>query len=355
MHYTLLTAVSIPQSLEDKEGDQKIIGYLKELDMRLAAIPEEKQDEIRRIKRLKAEYRQYATAFARAVNEAVSQEMEPFAEEADSQYLEFVDETEELKKQYENGGTNCVLYPDGKIEEVYDSLDFRLTNGELELSAKSTKTEEDLRQMKLLPNYPYKSLYGSYLEMAEKQGCYYDEKHKAYGYYTNPNAIWDWYVLGGRWPDRFLVKNACREYIAAPMDDPIPCPEGYMWVCAARKQEIEWEVMRKWRTECRTKEFYRLKEILTSQTVPKDSYLRITDRGIEIWGELIFWEGETLDEYLRLHNADSEAIYPHAYSYLAKGEYNESYRDSDEWRQELEEFIESVPPCDVLVGIDYHI
>lgn len=26
MHYTLLTAVSIPQSLEDKEGDQRIIG-----------------------------------------------------------------------------------------------------------------------------------------------------------------------------------------------------------------------------------------------------------------------------------------------------------------------------------------
>ena len=33
-----------------------------------------------------------------------------------------------------------------------------------------------------------------------------DEKHGVYGYYTNPNAKWDWYQLGGRWTGFFLGK-----------------------------------------------------------------------------------------------------------------------------------------------------
>lgn len=355
MHFTLLTAVSVPQFHKDKNKDDQIAAILQELETQLSSISEAEKDKAWQIKWKRDRLRQFATTFARDVDDAVWGKMAPFAAETDPQYLEFNDETGDLIDEYENDGTDCILYPDGKIESLYANKNFRVENGKLILSQNSKNTEKDLQQLKLLQNYPNKKLYKSYKEMAEDHGYMYDEDNKAYGYYTNPNTIWDWYVIGGRWPNWFLVKNTCCEYIIAPTEEPAPCPEGYMWVCAARKQEIQWEIMRKWRTECRTKEFYMLKEILISQTVPKDSYLRITDKGIEEWGELIFWEGETLEEYLLLHNADPESIYPSSFSYLADGEYSEGERDSDEWRQELAGFIESVSPCDVLVGIDYHI
>lgn len=355
MHYTLLTAVSVPQFHEDKAGDAKIAAMLLELEMQLLSVPEEKRDEIWQIKWKRDKLREFATTFARDVDNAVLEKMAPFASEAESQYLEFFDETEDLIYQYENGGTNCILHPDGTIESLYANRNFWVENGKLILSRNSQKTEKDLHQLKLLQNYPNKKLYKSYSEMADDYGYCYDEDHKAYGYYANPNTIWDWYVLGGRWPDWFLVKNTCREYVVAPTEEELPCPDGYMWVCAARKKDIEWEIMRRWRTECETAEFYRLKEIFESKTIPKDSHLCVTVRGLERWGCLLYWNGLTLDVFLRMHNADPQAMYPYAYSYLKGGEYNAGEQNSDEWRQELAEFIESVSPCDVLVGIDYHI
>lgn len=355
MHFTLLTAVSVPPFHTNKKEDNEIAASLRELEIQLSSIPKEKRDEIWQIEWKRDRLRQFATTFARDVDNAVWEEMAPFAAEADEEYLKFYNETEELTCQYETGGTDCILHPDGKIESLYANRDFRAENGKLILSCNSRKTEKDLRQLKLLQNYPNKKLYKSYSEMADDHGYYYDEDHKAYGYYLNPNTLWDWYVLGGRWPDWFLVKNTCREYVIAPSEEEIPCPDGYMWVCAARKKDIEWEVMRKWRTECETAEFYRLEDIFKSKIIPQDSHLCITNRGLERWGCLLYWKGLTLDAFLRMQNADPKAMYPHAFSYLASGEYNEGEQNSDEWRQELAEFIDSVSPCDVLVGIDYHI
>lgn len=355
MHFTLLTAVSVPQFHKDKAVDDQIAATLQELEMQLSSIPEDKKDKAWQIKWKRDRLRQFATTFARDVDEAVWKKMAPFATETDPEYLEFYDETEGLINEYENGGTDCILYPDGKIESLYANKNFRVENGKLILSRNSQKTEKDLHGLKLLRRYPNKKLYKSYMEMAEKYGYIYDEDNKAYGYYTNPNSIWDWYAIGGRWPDWFLVKNTCHEYVAAPTEELIPCPEGYMWVCAARKRDIEWQIMRKWRTEWETKEFYKLKEIFDSKSAPKDSHMCITDRGVEQWGRLLYWKGITLDLFLRMHDADPGALYPNSHSYLTKGEYSEGEQNSDEWRQELEEFIESVPPCDVLVGIDYHI
>jgi hypothetical protein len=39
-----------------------------------------------------------------------------------------------------------------------------------------------------------------------------DEKTGKYGYWSNPNAKWDWYTLGGRWHDFFKLKQGTSGY-----------------------------------------------------------------------------------------------------------------------------------------------
>ena len=64
-----------------------------------------------------------------------------------------------------------------------------------------------------LVNYPLKKLYKTLGEYAEQyHGYVYNEEEQGYGYYSNPNAFYDWYVIGGRWPRVFLVKESCTEY-----------------------------------------------------------------------------------------------------------------------------------------------
>ena len=58
---------------------------------------------------------QFSATFSRAVDEAVAEQLEPFNTSTDDpNYLEFVDQTEELKREYE-GTIDCIKLPQGKI------------------------------------------------------------------------------------------------------------------------------------------------------------------------------------------------------------------------------------------------
>lgn len=49
--------------------------------------------------------------------------------------------------------------------------------------------------------------YSSFQEYMEYYNGYkYHEDQKAYGYWDNPNAKWDWYQIGGRWSGQLAVK-----------------------------------------------------------------------------------------------------------------------------------------------------
>lgn len=106
--------------------------------------------------------------------------------------------------------------------------------------------------MKALPDYPMKKLYATFEGYAKNYRFHeYHEDKQAFGYYCNPEARWDWFVIGGRWPVTFLVKDTCTEYSLGERtwgdeNTVYTVPEGYMWVSAARKKDIEWEAMRNW-------------------------------------------------------------------------------------------------------------
>ena len=91
----------------------------------------------------------------------------------------------------------------------------------------------------------------SYRFAVEWFGIEYIEKESAFGYYTNPNGIWDWYEIGGRWPYLLLVKDTCREYFSGQIswtwrDETVEPPRGYRWTSGARMRDIEWQAMWAW-------------------------------------------------------------------------------------------------------------
>jgi hypothetical protein len=57
---------------------------------------------------------------------------------------------------------------------------------------------------RVLEDYNSKDRDCSIDEYAEQEG--YFKKDNKYGYYSNPNAKWDWYVIGGRWRGELKLK-----------------------------------------------------------------------------------------------------------------------------------------------------
>lgn len=62
------------------------------------------------------------------------------------------------------------------------------------------------------------------------------------GHWTNPNAKWDWYSLGGRWTGFFKVKEGALETIGRPGIMTEPAKPGYS--DQSLKEEIDFDSMR---------------------------------------------------------------------------------------------------------------
>lgn len=58
------------------------------------------------------------------------------------------------------------------------------------------------------------------------------------------SCLFDWYEIGGRWPNMFLVPVNCIECIESE-DVCICVVNGYKWVMAARKKDIDWKKMKR--------------------------------------------------------------------------------------------------------------
>ncbi|MDR0287565.1 MAG: hypothetical protein LBI03_07685, partial [Clostridiales bacterium] len=151
----------------------------------------------------------------------ISDVMDPFWETTeDPDYLEFNDKTEELAEEYKNKKVNCIRLPHGRIVSVYnwEVKDFTIKDGKVYQEhagpLKHEKRTKKAKKMLALPDYPLNKLYPTIEEYAEDFcGYTYDSKYDAYGYYHNPDAFWDWYQIGGRWPFEFLVKEDCDDII----------------------------------------------------------------------------------------------------------------------------------------------
>lgn len=320
--------------------------------------------------------------FESIVSSRVDEIMAPFSENCeDPEYLEFVDIEENERKNYESGTVNCVRMPNGTVCTCYQnpfSENFELVNGLVYQFCfghlKQRKRTKRAKQITVLPNYPLKKLYKtleSYLE--NYCGYKYDEDQQAYGYYSNPDAQWDWFEIGGRWPFQFLVSKQAKAVIKgrgySEEDAEKDVPEGYHWVAGARKADIEWSLMKSIAVEKATEQFSVLKQWYMTGKKPEEiqSYGEITEKGIEFFQEKIYLKGETLEQYLfRLGLAPQHEVSPLVYAFIDDGEWysegdmgwfdiSSNNTENETWRQMMENFIQEIPDNDILVSVDCHI
>lgn len=207
-------------------------------------------------------------------------------------------------------------------------------------------------------------------EFAQKERYFdYDEDYDGYGYVYNPDAFYDWYSIGGRWPFLFLVKDSCEEYSVGEQSwgihDQPPAPEGYRWVCAARKKDIQWKAMFEYKRESAVKRFRTLEKAFLEKKLPEGEYGNFTDEGISgFWG-MRYIKDETVQQYLARNRVIRRYRYPSfAYAYL---DMNGEYHDKDNiqaddnnkreriWHRIFNRFIASLDDETVLVGVDCHI
>lgn len=374
MHFLTLAILEIPEIREDKELDKQIVEALKELEL-------QKQIETKNfmLDFTIGRFQNLQSSFSRAVNGGVSELMYPYcASMEDPEYLEFDDRTEKLREEYKSA-VDCIKLPQGTIVEQYgdplwgrfiirDGKVFQRDAGPLHHEKRTKKA----KRMIALSNYPRRKLYKSFEEYAEERcGFSFDEKHQGYGYYYNPNAIWDWYSIGGRWPEMFLVKDSCLEYSIGETSwcnsgEKAEAPEGYLWACAARKKDIAWEEMRNWRNQKAKERFYKLERMFFAGKTDSDFDGEIVPDGVMHWGRYVYRKGSALEEYLEEYGIPNSWKYPiGSHDIVDAGQWlsiEDSVLDPEsgnyvpvDWRSCIDGHIDEMDEDAVLAAVDYHI
>ena len=375
MHTITLVTVEVPKGLNENEELAKknqIQSLIQLAAHHASCAPENKDDIMMGILRRRINCRR--DPFSSAVDDAVAQKLEPYDENCSNlKYLEFHDENDALKDEWENGTLDCIKTPDGRIIPVSNQWKFIIYDGKVfERNVGPLRHEKRTKKAKkhtALPEYPIKKVYHTLEEYAEDyQNFVFNEDKNAWGYYTNKyGAFWDWYAVGGRWPTMFLVKSDCPEYsigdIESEDSDNDGAPEGYHFAVAARKKDIQWQAYYEWRKKSASERFFVLKDAFESKSIPEGFYAYLKEDGIYTWNGLLYKDGESLDEYLkRLGYNDNLKYHAHGGAYLdMQGVYHEgsfasmfSGERDDAWSLEMEKFVDEIPDDTIIVAVDCH-
>lgn len=379
MHFRSLLTVNLPVVTPDPEWENDISKAIEELQS-LQPQPGKVMDNVMlqiHIERLNS----IKNTFGRDLIPVIREAMERFnCCTEDKRFLEFWDRTSEFLHDY-NEHVTCVKLPDGRIVEensrplwgrfiIKDGFVYQKEWGPL----RHPKRSKRAKKMKVLPDYPRKKMYKSFEDYLE-QDCYavLNEETGKYGEWFNPDGVYDWYSIGGRWPAMFLVSTDCIEYSVGERglhlsDDVCLAPEGYRWVCCARKRDIQWDVMRKWLNNRATDRFNQLSVMFKTGIKDDSIHGTITEEGIISWGELVYTPDMTLDGYIKKYGIPDNWKYPisvhdifHDDQNISKSSFDsydaveKKWKTTEGWRQTLDDFIDNADDDDIFVGIDYHI
>ncbi|EIZ2107365.1 hypothetical protein MOQ95_001900 [Salmonella enterica] len=183
---------------------------------------------------------------------------------------------------------------------------------------------------------------------------------------TNPNAKWDWYVLGGRWDGFFLHKRGIRtnslkkgeiDFAGMLADKAIKAKRYYEEFAAAVSG---YEFPRTW-TSVRTeiKDIDKAREFYKSQPAIK----AIEEAGINLLFECtVEHYGNDEQEYVVRHASSSISPYAIIYegNWIAKGEMgwwgiSDDEVTQEQWDEKVSELIGELPDDTMLSLYDCHI
>lgn len=342
MHFLTLTAVQVPEMEEELEQNK---------------------------------YREHDpmdTAFARLVEDALEEKMEPYnVNTRDERYLFFQDETDSVRREYQ-GGTDCLRLPQGSIVPVCGKPyygRFVIREGKVLERDSSGRFRQTRRAKKIqgLPRYPFRKLYKDLRQFAEKwKGVDWNEEHQAFGFSYNYQGQWDWYSIGERWAFLLLVRDTCSEYISGEWglgaaSGPQP-PKGYKWASAARMKDIQWQALEQYYCDEVKAWYEQLRRFFQTGERPAGFEGHRVPESIDLWGERIFSKEEPWELFLEKNMPFADRRFPiMTCPFLDEdGSWeNELYGGvgdpPDEMKQALDRFLDSLNPEDVLVVVDCHI
>ena len=134
-----------------------------------------------------------------------------------------------------------------------------------------------------------------------------------------------------------------------------------MWVSAARKKDICWDIMRSWYIAQDTERYTKLKEAFQCGKLPDEFHGEFRENGFFCCGKCAYAAGETLDEYLARIGIPKLWKYPIGVSdivdadeWLSKNDISIG-KESSNWHEQIDTYIDDLDGEDVLVSVDYHM
>lgn len=131
--------------------------------------------------------------------------LEPFNENTqDEKYLEFIDYTEEVMKNWNEKIIERFVKGNSGFVSYWDDC-FKKPNS-FGYGSNTHYNPEDLGYDKVMVSGS--QLYESLEEFADRYFGY-QKYYDKYGYFSNRNAKWDWWTIGGRWSN-LIPNNSCK-------------------------------------------------------------------------------------------------------------------------------------------------
>ena len=319
------------------------------------------------------------------------------------QYVQDIDITEEARKEYEAATEHQVVAPDGTTFSYWDDRCYReMTDEERQIvgpiggcgcckiGSYTSKdwgdgqgyraklhcvpegyTEQTVPVSEVHTFAEWATHYYSYktVESPDELG----ENHK-YGYIrvedgevrrivkcTNPNSHWDWYVLGGRWGNYFLLKDGSRSSIA-------------------QKGDIDFDAMMQERAEQAAERWSKVHNVIAGRPIPhwetfRQAYKDI-DEARDAWhAQEILADFRKLDLWLDIEDFDcTEEDYCEeaalsaipTFALILDGKWYErgemgwwaivkDEKDAKDWAEQFNNLIAGLPDDTLLSVYDCHI
>lgn len=375
MHYSVLTAVTLSKEITIPPEEDKQI----RADLKTARAMLKKEPDSHELQWTIAELEHSLNPLENVAERLVFEVMDPYGMETENpKRLAFFPHEETDESDYATETRDCVRLPDGSIVfrydprfskhyEIFEGKVYRKEFGPLRHRKRTRKAKKFLP----LPDYPLKKLYPTFQKYMEQYfGCVYNEEAQAYGHYGNPDAFWDWYEVGGRWQECFLVKEDCP--IAVRGMQGVLCgpgktaPEGYCWVAGARKCDIAWEQMKKNFNEEIIWGLRQFQSWYLAGKVPEAwrGIALVTSDGVYLHRWLVYRANETEEQNLcRASQLAKARYFVNPYAFIGSDGWKDIEPfESDaqdgaadmQWNQMVQDFIDGLPEEALLVSVDCH-
>jgi hypothetical protein len=167
---------------------------------------------------------------------------------------------------------------------------------------------------------------------------------KGYGYYHNPKASWDWFVIGGRWMGTLLMKDGCTGRMGMPSwCNENETPAG---VDSANVEDIDWDRMDATERDFASKRWDHATESLSRENFQR-LYGAFSDKEDYLRKEGVFSTYAVITDDGEWHSPGTMGWWgTHSDSTEEHAEFSQSFR---------ERFINNLPDGTKITVVDCHI